>query len=372
MKYFPLSKELEQEILCAIMSGVASSDAVTAEELSAHGKAVFRAIALLREQTPAGPLAPRAVLLAATDVLGASRGEIQNYLASLAPTGVSGVAEILQKVRDKQALVELINAAGKQLQEGSLDLRILLPLLSREGGSPLETVADRIEGGLPDPPQGLAIKSLPRLTHESGGIYGMWVIGGMPKVGKSTLAWQIALDVGQALPVLFYDYENGFAVLMDHTASIYKGDLDAIRSATQNIYYGDSVRTLDRDLASVPSPALVVVDSVQKLPSSIEHKRQGLDRWMHRFEALKKRGYSILLVSELSRAYYGSDAYIGGYKETGEIEYTADTGLQLIGDRDGVAELHVVANRHRRFRGFLTNLVRKRDWLWKEQEPHEG
>ena len=368
MKYFPLSKELEQEILSAILSGAASSDAVTAEELSAQGKAVLRAIALLREQTPAGPLAPRAVLLAATDVLGASRAEIASYLHGLAPTGVVGVADLLQKVRDKQALVELINAAGKQLQDGSLDLGVLGTLLQRDRPGPLEPVSARISGGLPDPPKGYQIASLPRVTQETGGLYGLWVIGGMPKIGKSTLAWQIALDVGRTLPVLFYDYENGFAVLMDRTASIYRGDLDSIREATRNVYYADSIRSLDRDLAAVASPALVVVDSIQKLPSSIEHKRQGLDRWMQRFEALKKRDYTVLLVSEIGRAYYGSDAYIGGYKETGEIEYTADTGIQLIGDREGLAELHIVANRHRRFRGFLTNLTRKRDWLWKEQD----
>ena len=368
MKVFPLSKELEQEILAALISGVASSDAVTAEELSAQGKAVFRAVALLREQTPAGPLAPRAVLLAATDVLGASRSEIGAYLSGLAPVESSWAPEIIQRVRDKQTLVELINAAGKQLQEGTLDLGILGGFLQRESAGPLESVSDRIAGGLPDPPQGHPLVSLPRLTHETGGLYGLWVIGGMPKVGKSTLAWQIALDVGQTLPVLFYDYENGFAVLMNRTATIYRGDHEALAQATTRIYHADSIRSLDRDLAVVGSPALVVVDSIQKLPSSIEHKRQGLDRWMHRFEALKKRGISVLLVSELGRAFYGSDAYIGGYKETGEIEYTADTGIQLIGDRDGIAELHVVANRHRRFRGFLTNLVRKRDWLWKEQD----
>ena len=368
-KRIPLSAELEAALLSAILHRQVPPDVVTPEELSKAGRVVHGAVQLLLKSGQPSLFQDEAIVLAATDVLGADRGFMVEYLRKIrAVEATTDSAEILRLVREKQLLVEVINEATKQLQ-GTLDLGTFGELFHRGGGTgALAPVSALLVDGFPPPPRGLAVASLPNLTAQTGGIYGTWVIGGEPKLGKSTLSWQIALDVARSLPVLYYDLENGFSVMMDHTASIFEGDLNAVREATTRVYYRDSIRSLDSDLAGVPPPGLVVVDSIQRLPASMEFRRSSLDRWLVRLDNLKRRGYSVLLISEVGRSQYGDDAYIGSYKETGEIEYIVDTGLQLLPYHDGVVSLHVVANRHRKFRGYLENLVRRRSWLWRESD----
>lgn len=357
-----LGDDLEKAVLYAIVAGRCQQDVVRPEECSKLGRAVLVAIHSL-----AKPTFPN-LLLHITEVQGISKDAAAAYIDAVQRIGSEvDAGEILQKVRDKQILVEVINAATDQLARSLPDLGAFPALLAdridtRHG---LSSVAERVKDGLPEPPKGLAIRSLPMLAESAGGLIGVWAISGEPGVGKSTLAWQLALDIGRNVPVLYYDFENGFAVMMDHTREIYKGDLERIRRATSSIYYRDSIRSLDSDLGSVVPPALVVVDSIQKLPASAEYRRSSLDRWIHRLEGLKKRGYFVLLVSEVSRAHYESDAYIGAFKETGEIEYSADFGVQLIPLSDEIVEATVVKNRHRPKRGVVATLQR-RGWRWEE------
>lgn len=373
-----LSEDLEAAIMAALLKGLASREVVDPAELSKPGRIVLQALNSLADGGAKAPFPASSVLLTSTEVFGASKEATAAYLRKVAEVNVdTDVSDILGKVRDKQVLVDLINAAGEQLQKGTMDVGLLGGYLQKDttgGGRSVLPISELIRDGLPEPPKGLALSSLPYLTKASGGIYGLWAIGGEPKVGKSTLAWQIALDTGRHTPVLYYDFENGFPVLMDRTRNIFGGDLARIRRATTRVYYRDGIRTLDSDLAAVPSPALVVIDSVQKLPASMEYRRTGLDRWMHRLELLKKRGYHVLLVSEVGRANYGHEPSISAYKETGEIEYTADFGAQVIPGTGDLVELHVVANRHKPFKGFLEHLMRKNDWSFREStdEPNQG
>ena len=364
-KLMALSQDLELAILAGMLKRTVPLDAVEPEEVSKLGRGVLGALRALDKPTSAD------ILLHAVEVQGAGKDQLAAYLRAveLAGAGVEAT-EILRKVRDKQVLVDLINEAGEQLHKGTLDLGLLTGLFSKEAGASidLQSIAEVVKDGLPPKPQGLPLASLRLLTEASGGILGMWVVGGEPGVGKSTLAWQIALDAATRMPVLVYDFENGFPVMMDHTREIYNGDLGSIRAATERVYYRDSIRGLDADLARVPAPALIVVDSIQKLPGSVEFRRSSLDRWIHRLEYLKKRGYSLLVVSEIGRASYGHDAYIGAYKETGEIEYSADFALQLLDGSGGQVEAHIVKNRHRPKRGLAVMLQRKRAWLFNEVE----
>lgn len=363
----PLSSDLEKALLYGILRGLVSPDAVDSSELSRSGSLIHGAVIGL--VAGGGSPSPDSVALYAAEVLGASKDAVKAYLNSIQSENVGKDAPtILQHVRDKQLLVELINEAGAQLQKGTLDVALLGGLLSSSivGHSSIQTVAERVKDGLPDPPVGLRLASLPVLTSATRGLIGMWAVAGEPGVGKSTLAWQLGLDIGRHTPVLYYDFENGFSVLMDRTRELFNGNLDKIKAATSKIYVRDSIRTLDTDLSSVPAPALVVIDSVQKLPSAGDNKRQGLDRWVHRLEALKKRGYYVLLVSEVARSQYSQDAYIGAFKETGEIEYSADAGIQLLPVSEGVVELNIVKNRHAPHKGGICIIERKNGWWWKE------
>ena len=185
-------------------------------------------------------------------------------------------------------------------------------------------------------------------------------------MGKTTLALQIAVSVGLNEPVLYYDFENGSDVLLYHLAQVFRGNIGKIRKALQRVYFRESIRTLESDLAAVGSPALIIIDSVQKLPTSVDNRRTSLDRWVHRLEALKKRGYQVLLISEKGRAEYNT-ATIKGFKETGEIEYSADMGMQLLESDNDRIEVHIVKNRHKKERGYLCDLTRQNDWWFQEQ-----
>lgn len=345
---------------------------VTEEELSKEGRAVFNSIRHVLADT-APPVPYRSLFLSSVELFGLDREVMKRYLIEMeqAGTGVE-VRTILQKVQDKQLLVDLISEAGVQLGKGTLDVGSISSLLkqtSSDGG--IRSISDQLVSGLPDPPRGLQLTSLPLLAVRTGGIIGLWAIAGEPGCGKSTLAWQIALDVAkQGTKVIYYDFENGFATLMDRTASIFGRDLDLIRNSTNGIFYRDAIRTLDSDLGSVVPPALIIVDSVQKLPASMANRRDGLDRWVHRLEGLKRRGYFVLLVSEIARASYDSDPHVGVFKETGEIEYSADCGIQIIpyGEQGEAVALHIVKNRHRPKRGYVGLLVRHKEWMFMEKE----
>jgi len=98
----------------------------------------------------------------------------------------------------------------------------------------------------------------------------------------------------------------------------------------------------------------------------VQFAKASLDKWIHRLDSLKKRGYTILMISEIARSQYNSDAYIGSFKESGEIEYAAETGVQLLRGSGETVEVHVVANRHRQFRGMASLIQRDNDWAFKE------
>lgn len=363
-----LSEDLERAVLCAILSGRADVNVVRPAELSSTGKAVWKAAVSLEKPTVSG------VLLHLTEVQGLDKSSASDYLASVQRLGgEENAADVLQAVRDKQLLIGMIDAAQEMLSSsrGAIDLGTLAEYLERDpvsGAHASDSIAERIKDGLPDPPVGLRLRSLPKLYEFTGGLYGSWVIGGEPKLGKTGVAWQVTLDASttNGIPAIYYDLENSFGVMMDHTRRIYKGDLARIREATSRIYYRDSIRSLENDLRRIPAPALIVVDHIQRLPANVEFRKAGLDRWIHRLDGLKKRGYTVLMISEIGRANYNSDAYIGSFKESGEIEYAAETGIQLLRGAGDCVEVHIVANRHRPYRGLASMLVRYNDWAFKE------
>lgn len=370
-KIVPLSENLELAVLHAIVKRVAPANVVRGEELSKLGRVVHKAVVALETPSPEG------IVLHAIEVQGVPRSAIVPYVDAVMRVGsYTDANDILRAVRDKQTLVDVINAANEQLGKGALDVTLLRGLLDPEATSlpsDLVSIGDRVEQeGIPDPPKGFALRSLPTLAEAIGGVFGMLAIGGEPGLGKSTLGWQIILDITKnyEIPALVYDIENGYSVIMDRVASIFNHDPGKMGAATRRIYHRDSVRSLDRDLAGIPPPAVVAVDSIQKVSGAIEFKRASLDRWVHRLELLKKRGYTVMLISEVGRAHYNSDAYIGSFKETGEIEYSADVGLQILPAGDDIAELHIVKNRHRPKKGMCC-LLQRRGWTWRELGTRE-
>jgi len=208
----------------------------------------------------------------------------------------------------------------------------------------------------------------PLLDNALGGIHGINVVGGAPKVGKSTFMIQIATEMAlKRIPVLYYDFENGrqkiyqrtlsrlsrlatdqFSVLDDEnkrsrfeaaneklknllffmrvindrkvTPEIMRKHIDFIRHETRNEY------------------TVVVIDSLHKLPfNEFSEQRTGIDAWLRQLESIRDELHvSFLVISELSRGAMGSykdTPHLGVFKGSGDIEYSADNAMVLFPDQ---------------------------------------
>lgn len=208
------------------------------------------------------------------------------------------------------------------------------------------------------------------LDDRLGGIHGINILGGGPKVGKSCFMIQIATTMAaNGVPVLYYDFENGrqriyqrtfirmsrleneqllsmdlsdpekkryettkkqfrqllnnFRVVNDRKLSpeIMKRHIDFLRHETQNEY------------------TVVVIDSLHKLPfKDLSEMRTGIDSWLRQFESIRDQlNVSFLIISELSRGEggkYTDNPHMGAFKGSGDIEYSADNAMVLLPDWD--------------------------------------
>lgn len=361
-RFVPLSDDLEKLALSAVLQGVAEDTILHEDELSKIGKLVLKSVKHLR-RNDAQEITPSSIQAIAAEILGADHREVAAYISScFSITAGKEIGEILRTVRAKSVLVEVLNEAGNQLAAGQIDLSAVADKLNDAGDttSHLSSASDLLVNGLPEEPRGLDLKTLPLLSQASGGLMGMWALASEAGVGKSTLAVQLAVEYGRQGPVLYYDLENGPEVMLYRIGKRYKGDVEAARKVTRNIYFRESIKTLSEDVRVMKGRrCLVVADSLQKLPTSLEHRRASLDMWVHRFERLKKEGHTIVLISEKNREEYGS-ASQRGFKETGEIEYSCDFGFHLIQDQQmpSMSKVIVVKNRHRPVVGSVCYLER--------------
>ena len=87
--------------------------------------------------------------------------------------------------------------------------------------------------------------------------------------------------------------------------------------------------------------AVVVIDSLHKLPfKDLSDRRTGIDAWLRHMEAIRDdQNVSFFVVSELSRGEggrYAKKPDLGAFKESGDIEYSADNAMILIPNWDPV------------------------------------
>ncbi|MCG2716053.1 MAG: DNA helicase, partial [Candidatus Marinimicrobia bacterium] len=81
------------------------------------------------------------------------------------------------------------------------------------------------------------------------------------------------------------------------------------------------------------------LDSLHKLPfKKLTERRTGIDAWLRHMEAIRdEQNVSFLVVSELSRGEGGSYSKkpdLASFKESGDIEYSADNAMILLPDWD--------------------------------------
>lgn len=371
-KKLKLTPEMEKALLAGLIFGAVQPESIDSNEFSVQAQQVHQAVSDLLLAGNAPPLSLPAIALSLTEVHGIPAPAAQAYLESIRATlpTADGAEPVIRKLREQHALLQVANTAMSQLAKGEFKAESLYDALAGTGVTRAPVpLSDEIKDGLPPPPPRLPLRLLPQFTQRiGGGLVGLTVLAGEPAVGKSRVAWQVALDLSsQGTKVVYYDLDNGAATLLDRTRTIFENNFEAILHATQNIYLRDSIRSLDSDLVYITPPALVVVDIFQALPVSQEYEREGLGRWIHRLGALRRRGYHVLVVSEVPRIFYGTPS-LGAFKGTGEIEYTADLGLQMIPNNiRGGASIHVVKNRHGELnRCEVATLESTRGLLWRE------
>jgi len=222
--------------------------------------------------------------------------------------------------------------------------------------------------------QGSAYKNIvsgfPVLDEALGGIHGINVIGGGPKVGKSTFTIQIAAQMAsQKIPVLYYDFENGRQKMYQRTLSrlarveakeLHGGETGSdspqlLREAKEKLermlFYWRVIN--DRKITPTlmrkhiefirhetrSDYTVVVIDSLHKLPfNEFTEQRTGIDAWLRQMESIRDElNVSFLVISELSRGVgdsYDHTPHLGVFKGSGDIEYSADNAMVLFPTSD--------------------------------------
>ena len=196
---------------------------------------------------------------------------------------------------------------------------------------------------------------------------GLYVLGGLPSIGKTTFAWQLADNLAMAGEAVFYiSYEMSIAQLRAKTIAhrVYKVDKDSRLSSAQIAIGGwnrtvDSVvsqlkqssrifRTLqatnehsaekliallDKVCDTLDKPPVIFIDYLQRMPRpSKMDLREGVSvnaRILKDFQL--RTNTTIIALSSFNRDNYSAPVSFESFKETGEIEYSADVmwGLQL-------------------------------------------
>jgi replicative DNA helicase len=210
----------------------------------------------------------------------------------------------------------------------------------------------------------------PLFDQTLGGIHGLNVIGGAPKVGKSTYMIQIGAELAlRSIPVLYYDFENGRQKIYRRTISrlsrvaserLGSPELDEIEKKRVQIAQQKLEKMLfywrvvnDRKITpelmrkhiefirheTRSAYTVVIIDSLHKLPfNEFSERRTGIDAWLRQMESIRDDlQVSFMVISELSRGTgraYEEQPHLGVFKGSGDIEYSADNAMVLFPSRD--------------------------------------
>lgn len=363
-----MNNELEQSALYASLMGQIPLDSLKPHlpQFSKEGKMMVKAMTWLVEHGETPPFPVSSVKLTCTEVLGWDKSTIEPYLKQLWTYHSGGEVEsILKGATDKFRLLEISNLVSKQLSDGLFDPVKFTDLVQQSAQESFEMKPLSEESQTWEENNGAARIVLgdrfPRLQEETGGLSGFWVVGGVTGTGKSTLAWQFSLIAGRERPVLYYDLENTSKVLYARTVQALDGDKRMAAELLRRIYVRTEPREVFREVYQLGQPCLVVLDSLQKLPSDVHVKRETMEEWLARLDRLKHQGHIVIVVSQLNRG-------AGEYKGTNDIEHTADFGIKLDSHEDNplMSNVWIEKNRHSLARGWFSTLRRENSWLWRE------
>ena len=202
-----------------------------------------------------------------------------------------------------------------------------------------------------------------RYDEAVGGIYGINIIGGPPKAGKSCLGIQLGTEIARKkMPVLYYDFENGPQKIYQRTLSrLSRVGVDKIVSTELTEEEKSRLEAAQGELQTMlqffrvvndrqinPSimrrhidflrhetrrdDTIVVIDSLHKLPfKDFSERRTGINAWLRELESIRDElQVGFLVMSELTRqesGRYDGVPHMGLFKDSGDIEYTADNAM---------------------------------------------
>lgn len=196
-----------------------------------------------------------------------------------------------------------------------------------------------------------------------GGIYGINIIGGPPKAGKSCLGIQLGTEIARKkMGVLYYDFENGTQKIYQRTVARLsrmpvnkivsadltdeeRGHLEAAQVELQNMLKYFRVvndRQINPEIMrrhvdflrheTRRDDTLIVIDSLHKLPfKDFTERRTGINAWLRELESIRDElQVGFLVISELTRqesGRYDGVPHMGLFKDSSDIEYTADNAM---------------------------------------------
>jgi replicative DNA helicase len=375
-----INEELEKEVLNGISKDVDTfyryaDDMLASSMFAVHGAAFQEMSDAFATGSPL-PTLPQAQPPADLD------GAVEK-LADLAQRRKAAeiVSEFWQDLGAGLPVRDVLASAVDKLSEAQQKVKELAPgqeylfteLLKNFEEEFSEKVALMAATGRPTAHPGLGV-DLPSCTEMLGGLQpGVYVLGGQPGVGKTFLAltwahryiraeqdtavvWvdiqetrplnllalRLACINGRKNPYLFERALGDPAELtaISTAARTQIGDRFAVLDAKQNTMVAHIRGRIRRIMAQTGAKrVMVVVDYIQKLAHTaaggkfsdirqrVIHAVTGLT------ELVKVSNGPVILISSLTKEAYRrgatDSASIGDFKEAGEVEYTADVGIQL-------------------------------------------
>lgn len=312
----------------------------------------------------------------------------------------SALRILLTASRETQYLIEGGEGTVGEIvaQVGTLFIQATQPLApnNSEGFRPVWEDIPEVCRFLDSDVEGLTT-GFPEFDRRIMGLRGLVVLGAGPGVGKSTFCLNVALHVARDVEeacVIYLDVENGRnIILLRLLSNLYGLTIEQLRGKRElegEMWQADleeklpsfylttdyslmHPKIIERQIQQVGADkTLVVLDSLQKLPFLEKQRRDSIDRWLRELEQLKQDSrITVLLVSELSRGEGGSNyknPSLGAFKESGSIEYSADSALQYTEAKvPGQIALHCVKNRLGES-GYIANYSYEqfRHWRWTE------
>lgn len=194
---------------------------------------------------------------------------------------------------------------------------------------------------------------------------GVYILGGLPSIGKTTFAWQLleqCADAGEHCLYISYEMSldqlrsktlaralwlrdrsttltaaqisiGGYnSTLLDIIAERQKSvrDFRAVKLTTEGL--NELLPALEKFCATLDKPPVIAIDYLQRMPFLERERRDGISNNVRKLKDFQlKTGSTIIALSSLNRDNYSMPVSFESFKETGEIEYSADVmwGLQF-------------------------------------------